>query len=385
MYIRRLAEENVKNCLNTEKILLILGARQVGKTTLIKHILEGKNAEFFNFDVLVDKDRFAALASLPPIEALGRIKNPDFLVIDEAHRMSDIGRIVKGWYDVGAPVKIIMLGSSSFELLNQSAESLVGRNEKIFLSPMTFKELIASRSWYVNGLSWQTVNERFASQAQSALSSVLVFGNYPEVIVSPNKEEILLNLAGDYLLKDVLQVGLVKNSELIKRLLMLIAHQVGSEVSINELSRGLGISRVTVEHYLDILEQTYVIFRLPAFSTNARKEIVKSKKIYFYDTGIRNAVLKEFSVNATRSDIGQLWENWVIAEKAKENLLSGNKSDFYFWRSRAGSEIDLIEKRGGELFAFEIKWKKQSIQTRAFRDMYNVKVKLLNSENPFDI
>ena len=158
----------------------------------------------------------------------------------------------------------------------------------------------------------------------------MVFGNYPEAIILADKQQYLLNLSADYLLKDVLQLGLIKTPDLIKKLLMLLSHQVGAEVSISELASNLSISKITVDRYLDLLEETFIIFRLPAFSTNPRKEITKSHKIYFYDNGIRNALLNEFSLNPLRGDIGGLWENWVIAEFAKENLLTGRKKTLFF-------------------------------------------------------
>jgi len=382
MYIQRQAEEIAQNKLKNNKILLILGARQVGKTTLIKHILQGKKALFLNLDITVDKDRFLALSALPPQEAIKNI-NADYLIIDEAQRLSETSRIVKGWYDFGVPFKIILLGSSSLNLLNQAAESLTGRNEKIFLSPLTFKEVVASNSWYIPSLSWTEINKNFIATIQSSLMLSLAYGNYPEVVVSADKENILASLASDYLWKDILQIGEVKNPETIKRLLMLLAHQIGSEVSVNELANSLRLARPTIEKYLDLLEQSFVIFRLPAFSTNARKEVSKSKKIFFYDVGIRNAVLKEFSTSPLRSDIGALWENWVIAELYKENLLLGNKKDFYFWRSRSGSEVDLVIKNGEALSAYEIKWQKKNVKVRAFTEQYKISVKVLNSDNPF--
>lgn len=166
---------------------------------------------------------------------------------------------------------------------------------------------------------------------------------------------------------------------------MTLAHQAGAEVSVNELANGLSMSKATVDKYLDLLEQTFVIFRLPAFSTNPRKEISKNHKIYFYDTGVRNAILNEFSLNPLRSDIGQLWENWVVAEFMKHNLLYGQKKNLYFWRSRAKSEVDLIIKEGEKISAYEIKWKKQKINKRAFENQYKVKVQLIDSSDPLFI
>lgn len=380
MYIHRLAEKNVSN--PTEKVLIILGARQVGKTTLVKRYLEGKKSVFMNLDIEVDKARLMAVGSLPPIEAWKAFGSADYIVIDEAQRLPEVGRIVKGWYDSQIPARIILLGSSSLDLLNQSAESLTGRNEKLFLPPLLFKEIIAAQPWYTSHFSDADIYQNFAPTIHSLLLQSIFFGNYPETITVSDKESFLLNLSSDYLLKDVLQIGLVKNPETIKRLLMLLAYQIGSEVSVNELALNLAISRQTVERYLELLEQTFVIFRLPSFSTNPRKEISKSQKIYFWDTGVRNAILKDFSTNEKRPDIGALWENWVIAEAAKQNMLTGNKKNLYFWRTRTKSEVDLVIKEKDKLSAYEIKWHAKTMKRTVFESMYQASVILVDSSQP---
>jgi predicted AAA+ superfamily ATPase len=383
MYIPRLADEiATKNILEPKKILMIIGARQVGKTTLVKKILENKNYAYLNFDIAIDKERFLASSALSPQDARNYLGSPDYLVVDEAQREPKTGAIVKGWYDSGLPIKIILLGSSSFDLLNRFSESLTGRNEKIFLSPLLFEEIIRNQPWFSQKLPKETAIASFKEQIKTLLMQSLVFGNYPEVAATNEKEKLLANLTADYLFKDVLQLGLVKSPEQISRLLSLLAHQIGSEVSINELANNLAISRQTVEKYLDILEQTFVIFRLRAFATNPRKEIAKSQKIYFYDTGIRNALLKEFSANELRPDIGALWENWVIAEFTKKNLLEGNLSNLHFWRSRTQSEVDLVIKRGEAILAYEIKWKKTGNTSKSFTEQYRIPVNSITSANP---
>lgn len=382
MYIKRIAEDFLAKTIKNKKVLIVLGARQVGKTTLIKRFLADKKTAFLNLDIDVDKNKFLAMASLAPLQAMKALDEPEYLIIDEAQRLKNTGQIIKGWYDVSVNPKIILLGSSSLDLINQSAESLTGRNEKLFLSPLLFKEIIMNETWYSNVYDKNILNKNFREQINSLLLYSLVFGNYPEIINSADKQRYLLNLVSDYLLKDVLQLGLIKTPDLIKKLLMMLAHQIGSEVSVNELAASLGINKATINKYLDLLEETFVIFRLPAFSTNPRKEISKSHKIYFYDTGIRNAVLNEFSLNPLRSDIGQLWENWVIAEFAKNNLLFGQRKNLYFWRSRAKSEVDLIVKENEKIAAYEIKWKKQNINKRAFESKYKVRVQIIDSGNP---
>lgn len=383
MYILRKADKILAELAKAAKVLIILGARQVGKTTLVKHFLSDQKVVFLNLDIELDKSRLKAVSSLSPFDAIKALGDPEYLVIDEAQREVEAGRIVKGWYDAEAPTKMILLGSSSLNLLNQTAESLTGRNSKLFLPPLLFGEIVAFQSWYSARYSKQDLYNNFQAPLDSLLIQQLVFGSYPESVITGDKEIFLQNLAADYLLKDVLQIGLVKTPETVKRLLLLLAHQIGAEVSINELAVNLGVSRQTIERYLELLEQTFVIFRLSAFSTNPRKEINKSQKIYFWDTGVRNALLKEFSTNPMRSDIGALWENWVITEFAKQNLLAGQKWNLYFWRSRSGSEIDLVTKRGEELRAYEIKWNKERrLRKTAFEDMYKTPVKLITAAAP---
>lgn len=383
MYINRIAENNIETMLASGKVGIVLGARQVGKTTLVEHVLAGSKAVFLNFDIEIDKQRFLASASLPPGDAMKSLGSPEVLVVDEAQRLPETGRIVKGWHDTRVPVRILLLGSSSLDILNQSAESLTGRNEKLLLPPLLFEEALKAQSWYADEYTPEIITKNFSQPLRVFLLQAMAFGLYPEVVTAENKAPLLRNLSSDYLWKDILHSALVKTPDMIRKLLTLLAHQAGSEISVNELAVQLHISRPTVERYLEILEQTFVIFRLPSFSTNARKEIAKSKKIYFWDTGIRNALLNAFSTDALRPDIGSLWKNWVIAEAAKHNLLHGAESELFFWRSRAQSEVDLVIKTGEQLQAFEIKWSGGHTAARAFRDKYGVGVQLIDADNPF--
>jgi len=382
MYIAREAEKKLINYLISKKITIVIGARQVGKTTLVKHALKSKKSFFLNLDIDIDKQKVISAALLSPKEAMQSFGNPDYLIIDEAQRLPQIGSIVKGWHDSSLAVKIILLGSSSLDLLNKSVESLTGRNEKLFITPLQFREVVYSREWYSDVYADKEIENNFSNQILELLMQSMVFGGYPAVLLENDKRQYLLNLISDYLFKDVLQMGLIKTPELIKKLLALLAHQIGSEVSINELASGLGIARATVERYLDLLEQTFVIFRLPAFNTNPRKEISKNHKIYFWDTGVRNAILNEFSTNPLRSDIGHLWENWIVAEFAKQNMLAGQIKNLYFWRSRTGSEVDLVVKEGEKISAYEIKWKDKKAASRAFTAKYGVAVKTITGAHP---
>ncbi len=385
MYIKRASETALKDILAGDKVGIILGARQVGKTTLVEHVLAGQPAVFLNFDVEVDKARFQAAAALSPGDALRSLGNPAVLVMDEAQRLPEAARIVKGWRDARLPAKFLLLGSSSLDLLDQAAESLTGRNRKMVLPPLLFTETLGTQAWATPAATPEHLCRHFAPQLRAFLLQRMAFGSYPEVVTIPNPTPLLRELSSDYLWKDVLQTGLVKTPALIKRLLLLLAHQAGSEVSVNELATQLQMARPTVDRYLDLLEQTFVIFRLPSFSTNPRKEIARSQKVFFWDTGIRNALLNAFSADDFRPDIGALWENWVIAEVAKHNALLGAPAELFFWRTRAQSEVDLVVKQGDRLRAFEIKWSPRRIPGRAFREAYGVEVEPVHSDNPFAV
>lgn len=384
MYIKRMAEESLAGILEGSKVGIILGARQVGKTTLVEHVLAGRRAVFLNFDVEIDKQRFLAAAALPPGEGLKSFGSPEVMVVDEAQRLPEAARIIKGWYDSRLPVKMLLLGSSSLNLLDQTAESLTGRNERLLLPPLVFEEALRSQTWYADTYPHEMLREQFGAPLRVFLMQSLAFGSYPEIVLAEDKPRLLRHLSSDYLWKDILQTGLVKSPDMIKRLLTLLAYQAGNEISTHELATQLQMARPTIERYLDLLEQTYVIFRLPSFSTNPRKEVARSRKVFFWDTGIRNALLNAFSTEELRPDIGSLWENWVIAEAAKLNLLRGGASELYFWRSRAQSEVDLVIRTGDHLQAFEIKWRPtRQLTTRAFRAMYGTEVKLIAAMDPF--
>ena len=385
MYLKRAAEQPLRDILASNKVGVILGARQVGKTTLVEHVLAGQHAVFLNFDVEVDKARFQAAAALSPSDGLRSLGHPVVLVIDEAQRWPETSRIIKGWHDARLSTKFLLLGSSSLDLLDQAAESLTGRNRKLVLSPLLFSETLGTQVWADAAAAPAHLCQHFAPQLRALLMQRLAFGSYPEIVTSNQPTQLLRELSSDYLWKDVLQAGLVKTPDRIKRLLLLLAHQAGSEVSVNELATQLQMARPTVDRYLDLLEQTFVIFRLPSFSTNPRKEIAKSQKVFFWDTGIRNALLNAFSMDEFRPDIGALWENWVIAEIAKRNALLGAPAELFFWRTRAQSEVDLVVKQGNSLQAFEIKWSPRRVVGRAFRDAYGVAVESIHSANPFAV
>jgi len=385
MYINRIAENKVKKLLKNPKVVILLGARQVGKTTLIEQVLKQHKSVILNLDVEVDKARLLGISHLSPENAMKNLENPELLVIDEAQRLPETARIVKGWFDSKVKTKIILLGSSSLNLLDQSAESLTGRNVKLFLPPLLFSEIINNQSWYSKELTTKILKENFNNQLETLIQEQIIYGSYPESVITSQKPQYLLNLVSDYLLKDVFQSTLIRSPEIVKKLLMLLAHQIGSEVSSTELANNLQVSRITIEKYIDLLEKSFVIFRFTAFSSNLRKEIVKSTKIFFWDTGVRNAILNDFNFSGFRNDIGLLWENWVIAEFAKKNLLEGQLKNLYFWRTRSGSEIDLVIK-GNDIFkAYEIKWSKTKPSNgKAFTNRYKIPIEVIAKENITD-
>lgn len=375
MYIPRILEENINKSIKNNKILILLGARQVGKTTLLKKIISASTGTIINLDIGVDLSKFESASKMVPNEALRFLGGGKILVIDEAHKYPDTGRIVKGWYDFGIDKKVILSGSSPLNLLGNHAESLAGRNEKLFLSPLLFEEVLSNQSWYLK-------DNILENQTLSLIDKLMVYGSYPEALINDDPEKYLLNLVSDTLLRDLLQEGLVRSSTVIKKLLLLLAYQIGSEVSVSELSRNLEVSRLTVGKYLDLLEKVYVIFRLPSYSTNPRKEIVKSQKIYFWDVGIRNALINEFKMPESRTDIGALWENFVISEFAKDNLMKEKNNNLYFWRTRDGSEVDLVVKDKNNLKAFEIKYgKNKAGNKKSFFDKFGEKVDIINKQN----
>lgn len=378
MYVPRILEKSVYQSIKNNKVLILVGARQVGKTTLLKKIISDESGTLINLDIEVDRAKFESASKMSPDEALKFLGQGKILVIDEAHKDANVGRVVKGWYDFGVNKKIVLSGSSSLNLLGNFAESLAGRNEKLFLTPFLFEEIIKSQSWYheKNILKEQTL---------SLINKLLIYGSYPDAIESDNSEKYLLNLASDILLRDLLQEGLVRSSNIIKKLLLLLAYQIGSEVSTSELSRKLEVSRLTVDKYLDLLEKIYVIFRLPSFSNNPRREISKSQKVYFWDVGIRNALINEFKMPDFRTDSGALWENFVIAEFAKQNLIKEKYENLYFWRTRDGSEVDLVIKSSERLKAYEIKWGGGKLKNiKAFKNKFGVEVELINTSNFID-
>ena len=344
MYIKRKLEEVIKTNLFQGKVVIVYGARQVGKTTLVRKIAQDvtDSYSYLNCDEL---DVLSRLQSAETSEALRQIIGEQKLVvIDEAQRVKNIGLKLKLMNDTYPETQIIATGSSSFDLANEVNEPLTGRSFEFWLFPLRLDELFDAT---------KTI------EAQRKLGSLLIYGSYPDVYNLESDElkaQRIKYLAANYLYKDILKFNNIKSSEIVIKLLLALALLVGSEVSYNELATMIGINKKTVSDYIELLEKAFIIFRLPPYSGNLRKAIGKMRKIYFLDLGIRNAVINNLNPIQVRDDVGKLWENFVIAEKYKQQLGLGFKTNYYFWRTYDKQEVDLVEDRGGRLYGFEIKW-----------------------------
>ena len=354
-YIPRLLEEKLAASLQNRKVLFLLGARQVGKTTLVENLLQNCQGALLNMDIEVDRARLRSAAKLAPAEAMQNLGAEDVLVIDEAQRIDEIGQVVKGWYDAKVETKIILLGSASDVLLKTAAAELTGRNEKLWLTPLLFQEVLAQQEWYSDNLAPAQLLADFPQQLQSLLLERLVFGSYPEALQTNEPADYLTNLSSDYLLKDLFTGSLIRSPEDVRRLLLELAQELGTTISVAQLASRLSLARQTVTRYLELLQNIFVIFELPAYYTDSFAEINKSSKYYFWDTGVKNALQREWTVSAQRSDMAALWENWVLAELLKKQRTAGSHHELFFWRSRNDSSVDLVEKDGSTITPYDIR------------------------------
>ncbi len=326
------------------KIIVLYGARQVGKTTLVRSVL--KNIQLKKLEINADLLRYReTLASQDLTRIKELIGEHELIFIDEAQNITNIGINLKILYDSLPDLKIIATGSSSFELANRIREPLTGRTATFRLYPVSIGELRRQHTDF---------------ELKEQLESYLLYGMYPEVLElegAQAKVDHLREIASAYLYRDILQLSGIKHSDKIYQLLRLLALQVGALVSVHELAKSLGLSQETVDHYIDLLEKGFVLFRLSGFSRNLRKEVTKMKKIYFYDPGIRNVLAENFNPLAYRQDTGALWENFLIAERRKKVEYEKLYGNAYFWRTYSGAELDYVEERGGRLYGYELKWK----------------------------
>ncbi len=341
--IKRYIESTMLNLLTSNKVILVLGTRRVGKTFLISRIQKEYAGNYISLNG-EDFDVQAILKNRSISNYHRLIGDCKLLFLDEAQAIYDVGMCLKLMIDSNPELTIIATGSSSLDLMNKSGEPLTGRHYQINLYPFAQLELGS--------------NENLLETRQN-LEERLVYGSYPEIInlkTFAEKGAYLQLLVQSYLLKDIIAYAGIKYSDKIVSLLRLIAYQVGSEVSYHELGTQLGMSRVTVENYLDLLSKVFILYKLPSYSTNQRKEVTKSCKWYFFDNGIRNAIINDFRVTELRNDKGTLWENYLISERIKRNHYLGETKQIYFWRNYDKQEIDLIELKDGHLSTFEFKY-----------------------------
>ncbi len=353
----------------TNKIIIIYGARQTGKTTLSNDILKQVNGNILKINA--DELKYIDILSSRDLRKMTLLLGGyDVLFIDEAQRISDIGINLKIIHDNMPKMKLIVTGSSSFDLANKVKEPLTGRTSTYTLFPISIMELSKTSN---------------AIELQNQLDEFMIYGMYPDLFKYDSykkKEKYLRELSSSYLYKDIFDITNIRNTSKIRDLLRLLAFQIGSEVSLNELGNSLGLNQETVSTYINILEKSFIIFRLSGFSRNLRKEISKRDKIYFWDLGIRNSLIDNFSPINMRNDVGSMWENFIIAERMK--YLSYNEifASSYFWRTYTGAELDYIEEKNGVLFAYEIKYKKPKLTApKTWVDNYSNNYKCITIDN----
>jgi predicted AAA+ superfamily ATPase len=347
--IPRYYQNLFSNWSNSEKVTVLYGPRQVGKTTLINQFCDDFEGNIFRGTG--EDETLKKLISKPDVQKFQTyFEDYDLIFIDEAQMIPQVGNGLKLLHDQLSSKKIVVTGSSSFELSNQVGEPLVGRHEIFNLYPIALLELKMSQGWY---------------DTKQRLDEYLIFGLYPEVITSSSRSakiNYLHQLKDSYLYKDLLVLENLKNSNKIRDLLQLLAFQIGQEVSHQELGRQLGMSKNTVARYLDLLEKAFVLINVRGFSRNLRKEISKTSRYYFYDLGVRNALINNFNELDLRNDVGELWENFIFIERLKKRTYQNIHANYYFWRTYDQKEIDLIEERDGQLYGYEMKYAPQKVK-----------------------
>jgi predicted AAA+ superfamily ATPase len=370
MVINRAIQPRIEDKLFQGKIIVIYGARRVGKTTLVKKILSehSQSSVYFNCD---EPDIREAFSNKTSTELKLTMGNNKLVILDEAQRVKNIGITLKLLVDTYPQIQVIATGSSSFDLSNEIVEPLTGRKYEFYLYPLSLSELEAVSS---------------PIEIKRTIGERLKYGMYPEIFVNPGKEEeIVSEIKRSYLYKDIFQYQQLKNTELMEKLLQALALQIGSEVSYTELASLLSVDKKTIERYLELLKKAFVIFQLPPYSRNLRKELSKTRKIYFFDIGVRNALLKNFNNMDIRQDTGALWENFLISERLKKNSNEHSEKNIYFWRTYQQQEVDYIEEVEGRLTAFEFKWgsKTKKISQAFTRAYKNSSIEIINKDNFF--
>ena len=349
MYIAQKQLENLRAATQPGKVIVLYGARRTGKTTLLHEFLKEEEAPY----LLVSGEDIAVQGYLSSqsVEKLAAfIGKNRLLVVDEAQKVPQIGLNLKLIVDHIPGVRIIATGSSSFDLARSIGEPLTGRKITLKLFPLAQMEISQTEQRH---------------QTDANLESRLIYGSYPEVVLTPDnraREQYLKEMLASYLYKDVLELDGIRHSGKISRLLQLIAFQIGKEVSYTELASSLGMSKNTAERYLDLLEKAFVIQKLSGFSRNLRSEITKNCRYYFLDNGIRNALINNFNPLQLRNDVGELWENYLVLERLKRQEYLGQSANNYFWRTYRQQELDFVEEREGRLYGYEMKWGKARVK-----------------------
>jgi predicted AAA+ superfamily ATPase len=355
--IHRIIKNSVQTDLFQGKAIIITGPRQVGKTTLLETIRDENKlrALWLNCD---EPDIRHSLENVSSTQLKSLIGNNQLVFIDEAQRVKNIGLTLKLMVDNFKEIQIIATGSSALELANEINEPLTGRKREYHLYPLSSSEMVANNTML---------------EETRLLEQRLIYGFYPDVVNnSANAQRTLMALSNDYLYKDLLSLESIRKPALLEKILLALAFQIGNEVSFTEIAQSVGADHKTIEHYISLLEKCFIIFQVGAFSRNLRNEIKKGRKIYFYDNGIRNAIIKNFNTINLRQDIGALWENFLMSERRKLNTYTNNFVNTYFWRTHSQQEIDLIEETGGILNAKEFKWNERAKakQPKSFLEAY---------------
>lgn len=368
MLVERILKNNIIENFHLGKAIVLIGPRQVGKSTLIREILKQQDFLFLDGDDFTVKQQLDE----PNTSYLRRLIGEKKIVfIDEAQRIKNIGITAKIIIDQFKDVQLILSGSSAFELNNEINEPLTGRKWEYNMYPFSYEELEKSVGF---------------SEISKQLEQRIIYGMYPDVFNYPGKErEVLENLINSYLYKDILLLSGIKKADVLQKLTQALALQIGSEVSYNELAQFVGVNKETISNYIDLLEKAYVVFRVNPFSRNIRNEIKTNRKIYFYDTGLRNALISNFNALDLRQDKGALWENFLISERIKYLKYHKIYAKTYFWRTVQQQEIDWIEEIDGKITAYEFKWKgnKKVKFPQKFIDAYQAQVKVIDTENYF--
>lgn len=359
--IKRVLQKKIEDKLFKGKAIIVIGARQVGKSTLFNQI--ASRIDLPTIKLNCDEPEVKEMLTNTNSQELKLlIGNSRIVIIDEAQRVPSIGMTLKLITDNFPEVQLLVTGSSSLELQNKLNEPLTGRKFEYHLFPISTEELFLT-----GGIL----------EVKQNLENRLIYGSYPDILNhKDNARELLSNIANSYLYKDILTLGNIRKPQLLEKLLIALALQVGSEVSFNELAQTIGSDSKTVEKYIDLLSKCFIVFQLNAFNRNLRTELKKSKKIYFYDNGIRNAIIQNFAPLAMRQDTGALWENFFISERIKANHYNANYAKPYFWRTTQQQEIDYIEEVDGTFYTFEMKWNTKKTKNNIpepFKQAYSIK------------